>query len=128
KQRQNFFTVLDITANSLPRARFPFDDWIDSFQMTGVRRQSDLNLGARSEPAHGLITEMIFHVAIAGDQFGNVVLAKLREYNFERFAQKIRKHIEASPMRHAHANLFNAAVRAFVQDCLESDHQRLSSL
>jgi hypothetical protein len=44
EQRQNLFPVLGIAANSLPGARFPFDDWIDSFQMARVRRESDLDL------------------------------------------------------------------------------------
>ena len=120
--------MLGIAANSLPGARFPLDDWIDSFQMARVRRESDLELGARSEPAHRLITEMIFHVAIASDQIRNVILAKFGEDDLERFAQKIRKHIEAPAMRHAHANLLNAAIRTFVQDCFQSDHQRFRSL
>src|SRR5436309_15968142 len=110
--------MLSIAANSLPGARFPFNHWIDSFQMARVRRKSDLDLGARSKPSHGLITEMIFHVAIASDQIGNVILAKLGEDDLQRFAQKIRKDIQPSSMRHAHANLLNAAIRAFVQDCL----------
>src|SRR5438128_8959242 len=113
--------MLGIAANSLPGAGFPFNDWIDSFQMARVRRESDLDLGARSEPAHGLITEMIFHVAIASDQIGNVILVKLGEDDFERFPQEIRKDIQPSSMRHAHANLLNAAIRAFVQDCFQSD-------
>src|SRR6478735_9901507 len=108
EQRQDLFTVLGIAANSLPGARFPFDDWIDSFQMARVRRKSDLDLGAGTEPAHSLITEMIFHVAIASDQIGNVILAKLGEDDLERFAQKIRKHIEPSAMCHSHANLLDA--------------------
>src|SRR4029077_6606364 len=120
--------MLGIAANSLPGARFPFDYWIDSFQMARVRRESDLDLRARSEPAHGLITEMIFHIPIASHQIGNVILAKLGEDDFERFAQKIRKHIEPPAMRHAHANLLDAAVRTFVQDCLKSDQQRFRSL
>jgi hypothetical protein len=66
---------------------------------------------------------MIFHVAIAGDQFGNVILTKLGEDDFERFPQKIRKHIEPPAMRHSHANLLNAAVRAFMQNCFQSYHQ-----
>ena len=71
---------------------------------------------------------MIFHVAIASDQIGNVILAKLGEDDLERFPQKIRKHIEPAAMRHAHANLLNAAVRASVQNCIESDHERFRSL
>ena len=128
EQRQDLFPVLGIAADSLPGARFPFDDWIDSFQMARVRRESDLDFRARSEPAHGPITEMIFHVAIASDQIRNVILAKLGEDDLERFPQKIRKDVEPSTMRHAHANLLDAAVRAFVEDCFQSDHQRFRSL
>src|SRR5262249_41811188 len=99
-----------------------------SFQMARVRREPDLDLAAGSEPARGLIAEMIFHVAIASDQVGNVILAKLGEDDLERFPQEIRKDIEPSAMRHAHANFLDATVRAFVQDCLQSDHQRFRSL
>ena len=125
---QNFPSVFGISANALAGARFPFDYRIDSFQVAGVGREPDLDLRARSEPAHSVITEVVFHVAVAGDQVGNVILAKLGEDNFERFSQKIREHIEPPAMRHAHADLFDAALRAFVQDCLKSDHQCFRSL
>ena len=120
EQRQNFSPMLGVAANALPGARFPFDHRIDRFEMARVRREPDLDLRARSELAHGAITEVIFHVAIAGDQIGNVVLAKLGEDDLERFPQKIRQHIEPAAMRHAHANLLDAAVRAFVQNRVEN--------
>src|SRR2546430_15478915 len=60
KQRQNFLPVLGIAANSLPGACFPLDHWIDSFQMTRVRRKPDLDLRARSESAHGAVAKVIF--------------------------------------------------------------------
>src|SRR5262249_31058815 len=108
--------MLSIAADSLPGARLSFYHRIDGLQMARVRRESDLNLGARSEPAHRVITEMIFHVAIAGDQIGNVILAKLREDDLERFAQKIRQNVKPPAMRHSHANLFNAALGTVVED------------
>ena len=48
EQRQNLSPMLGIAANALPRARFAFDDWIDSFQMARVRREPDLDLRART--------------------------------------------------------------------------------
>ena len=36
QQWQNLFPMLGVSANALPRARFPFDHRIDSFQVTRV--------------------------------------------------------------------------------------------
>ena len=71
---------------------------------------------------------MIFHVAIAGHQLGNVILAELGKDNLERFAQKICEHIEAPAMRHAHANFLDATVGASVEDRIKNDHERFRAL
>ena len=120
--------MFGISANALTGARLPFDYRIDSLQMAGVGREPDLDLRIRSEAAHGVMPEVVFHVAVTGDQVGNIILAKLGEDNFELFSQKICEHIEPPAMRHAHADLFDAALGAFVEDCLKSDHQRFRSL
>src|SRR5262245_61270366 len=108
--------MLSISANSLTGAGFPLNHRIDSLKVTRVRRESDLDLCARGEPPHGVIAEMIFDVAVASYQIGNVVLGKLSENDFQRFAQEIRKHIKTPPMRHAHANFLHAALGSFVQN------------
>ena len=71
--------MLSISANSLAGARFAFDHRIDSFEVARVRREPDLDLGAGSKPAYCVIAEMIFYVAIAGDQIRNVILGELGE-------------------------------------------------
>src|SRR5437763_7392327 len=120
--------MLGVTAKSLSGTRLPFDYWIDSFQMARIRREPDLDLCSGNESSYRVITQMIFHVAIAGDQFGNIIFAKLSKDDLERFAQKICKDIESTAVRHAHANLLDAAFRAFVQDRVENHHERFRTL
>ena len=66
---------------------------------------------------------MIFHVAIAGYQLRNVILGELGKDDLERFAQKIRQHIEPAAMRHAHVNFFDATFRTSMQDCIQNYHE-----
>ncbi len=73
--------MLGVTTNALPRARGPFDNGINRFEMTGICRETNLDLGAGGKFSDGVITKMIFHVAIAGDQLGNVILAELGKDN-----------------------------------------------
>src|SRR5438552_19185799 len=116
--------MLGVTAKSLSGTRLSFDYWIDSFQVVGIRLDPDLDLCSGNESPYRVITEMIFHVAVAGCQLGNIIFAKLGKDDLERFAQKICKDIESTAMRHAHANLLDAAFRAFVQDGVENHHER----
>ena len=85
QKRQNFLAMLGIAPNALTRTRLPFDHWIDRFEMTRVCRETNLNFGARRKFPNRAISEMIFHIAIAGDQIGNVVLAELGEDDAQRF-------------------------------------------
>src|SRR5881396_2799990 len=71
---------------------------------------------------------MIFYVAIPGHQIRNVILAKFRKDDLQRFAQKIREHIEAPAMRHSHANFLDATFGAPVQDRVENHHERFRAL
>ncbi len=96
--------------------------------MTRVCRETNLNFGARRKFPNGAITEMIFHVAIAGDQIGNVVLAELGEDDAQRFFQEIRQHVQSTAVRHAHANFFHGSGRTFVQNRIENHHQRFRAL
>ena len=65
--------MLGVAANPLPGARRSFHHRIDRFEMARIRRETNLNLRAVLELSDGAIAEVIFHVAIAGDQIGNVV-------------------------------------------------------
>src|SRR5690348_107170 len=100
--------MLGVAANSLSGTRLSFYHWIDSFEVAGIRREPDLNLSTGRKFPYRVITEVILHVTIPRDQLRNVILAELCEDDLERFAQKIREHIEPAAMRHAHANLLYA--------------------
>ena len=120
--------MFGIATNALPRACGAFDDWIDCFEMARVSGEPDLHFRARAELADGAITEMIFYVAITSNEIGNVVLGELSENDGERFAQKIREHVQPAAMRHAHANFLDASATTFVQDGVENDHERFGTL
>ena len=71
---------------------------------------------------------MIFHIAVARDELGNVVRAELGEDHLERFLEKIRQHIEPAAMRHAHADFFDPRARAAMQNRVEDHHERFRAL
>src|SRR5439155_20110437 len=56
------------------------------------------------------------------------ILAEFRKDNLQRFAQKVREHIEAPTMRHAHANFLDATLGASVQDRIKNYHERFRTL
>jgi hypothetical protein len=71
--------MLGVAANSLSGACLSFYHRIDSFQVTGVRREPDLNLSTGGKSPYRVITKVILHVAISGDQLRNVIFAELRK-------------------------------------------------
>ena len=120
--------MLGVTSNPLPSASRSFDNSVDRFEMARICRKTNFHLRAGCEFSHGPIAEMIFHVAIAGDELRNVILAELGENNAERFLQKIREHVQPPTVRHAHANFLNTSGRTFVKDRVENHHQRFGAL
>ena len=71
---------------------------------------------------------MVFDVAIAGYELGNVIVAELGKDDTEGLLQKIRQDIEPAAMSHAHANFFNSRAGTFVQNRVENHHQRFCAL
>ena len=128
EQRQNFPPMLGVAANALPGARDPFHHRIDRLEMTRVGRKTNLHLCARRELSNRAITEVIFHVAVARDELGDVVGAEFGEDHLERFLEEIRQHIEPAAVRHAHANFLDPVARAAMQNRVEDDHERFRAL
>src|SRR6266480_4846864 len=120
--------MFGVAANSLASARFSFDYRIDGFQMARVRREPDLDLGTRGKSPYRVVTEMIFHVAIASDQLRNIIFGKLSKDDLERFAQEICQDVEPAAVRHAHANFLDAFFRTFMQNSIENHHERFRAL
>src|SRR5207237_10808991 len=107
QEREHFAPMLGVAANALARAGSSFDHRINRFEMTWIGRETNLNLGAGGKFSDGVVTEMVFHVTITGDQLGNVILTELGKDDAERFLQKIREHVEPAAMRHTHANFLD---------------------
>ncbi len=128
EQRQNFPAMLGVASDALPRPRLSFDHRIDGFEMAGVGGEPNLYLRSGVEFPYGGVAEVIFHIAIALHEIGNVVGAELGEDDLERFAEKIRQHVEPSAVRHPHADLLDSRLRTELQDSLEDHHQRLRAL
>ena len=97
-------------------------------RMARIGREPNLDFRAGSEFPDGVIAEVIFHVAIARDEIGNVVCAELGEDHLERFLEEIREHIEPAAMRHPHANFLDPVARAAMQNRVEDDHERFRAL
>src|SRR2546423_8875172 len=119
--------MFGIAANPLAGAGRPFYDGIHGFEMAWICREPDLYF-AGGEFADGAIAEMIFHIAVAGNKSWDVILRELGEDYVERFPQEIGQHIEATTMRHTHANFLYAIARAFVEQGIEDCHQTFGPL
>ena len=71
---------------------------------------------------------MIFHIAIPGNESGNVILRKLCEDDVEGFSEEICQHIETATMSHAHADFLNPIANTLVQKGVENRHQTFRAL
>ena len=128
QQRQNFPARFSVSAHPLPRAHGSFDDRIDRLEMARVCREADFDFGAVLQFADRAIAEVIFHVAVAGHEVGNVVRRKFGEDDLERFLEEICQDIEPAAMGHAHANFFDAMLRAALQNAVENYNERFRAL
>ena len=128
EQRQNFAPMFRVATNALPRAGRAFHHRIDCFEMARVGRQPNLNFRTGIELPHRAITEMIFHIAIAGDEIGDVVGAEFGEDHAKRFLHEVRQHVEPAAMRHAHADFLHPDRRTSLQNAVENDHERFRAL
>ena len=117
EQWQNFSAMLGIAPDPLPRASSSFHHRIDRLEMTRIGGKANLNFRAALELSLGPITKMIFHVAVACDEIGNVILGKLGKDDLERFSEEICEHVEAAAVRHPHADFFNAGARDIFAKC-----------
>jgi len=119
--------MFGIATDALARAGGPFHHRINGFEMTWVCRKPDFDF-AGCKFAHGAIAEVIFHVAIPGNESGNVILGKLSEDDVERFSEEIRQHIESTTMGHAHADFLDPVGNTLVQKGVENRHQTFRAL
>jgi hypothetical protein len=74
------------------------------------------------------VAEVIFHVAVAADGFGDVVFGKLFEEHIEVFPHDAREDVEAAAVGHAHDDLLDADARAVLDDGIDGGDHRLATL
>ena len=79
EQRQHLPARFRVLSDSLPGPGGSFDDRIHGLEMARVRREANLDFGAVLQFSHRPITQMVFHVAVTGNEVGNVVRRKFRE-------------------------------------------------
>ena len=128
EQRQNFAPQFRIAAHPLPRARGSLHDGIDRFEMARVGREANLHLGAILQLPDRAIAEVIFHIAIARHEVGDVVGGKFGEDDLQRFLQEIRQDVEPAAMGHPHANLLDPMMRTAAENRIQDHHERLRAL
>ena len=119
--------MFGIATDALAGTGRPFHDRINRFEMTWVGGKPNFDF-ARSKFAHGAIAQVIFHIAVSGNESGNVILGKLGEDDVQRFSEEICQHIETATMGHAHADFLNPIANTLVQKGVENRHQTFRAL
>src|SRR5947208_9151492 len=107
-----------VGVGTTPRTRAcrSLDNPIDRFKMAWITRKPDFNLGAGTKLSHRAITEMVLHIAIPGDQIGNVVFGEFSEDNVERFLEEVSEHIATRSVCPSQESLRNARASPVAND------------
>ncbi len=125
KDRQDALAVRGravIAEHALAGTGFALDHWIDRFEVGRVcsEAHADVPLG---ELTDALVSEVIFHIAISGDEARLVVRREFVEESGEGFPDEIREHIQATAVRHAHLDFEHSLLRAVFQKGIEHNHR-----
>ena len=94
--------------------------------MTRICREADPDFTVW-QLADAFVAEVVFHVAIAGDEVGLVGGSEFVKDGGEGFADEIRENIHAPAVRHAHFNFLHALRRAGFEQGVEQDHRALAA-
>ena len=73
------------------------------------------------------VAEMVFHVAIAGDQVGLIVRREFVKDGGDGFPNEIREDVHPPAVRHAHFDLLHTVGRAGFEQRVEKDHRALAA-
>jgi len=70
QDRHHAAPFLHVSTDALAGAGLPLHDRVDDFQVRRIGCEADLDLLAGTGCQDGFITEMVFHITIAGDRVG----------------------------------------------------------
>ena len=93
--------------HALAGAGFAFDHRVHRLEVAWVGGEIEAHL-AVGKLADAFVAEVVFHIAIAGDEVGLVVGSEFVEQRGDRLANEIGKHIEATAVGHAHFDFAHA--------------------
>ena len=113
--------VFSVANVALFGAGAAFHHGIHGFQVGGVGRKIDPHLGAR-QIAHHLVSKVVFHVAVASHQVGDIVGAEFMQQDLERLLQVGGEDGKASAVGHAHHDVLHPMFRGVVEDGIEHHH------
>ena len=123
----DFFAFEGVIESALAGAGLAFDDRVDGFEVAGVGGEHDADAVAGFGLTNGFEAEVIFHVAIASDHVGDVVLGELVEEHFEGFAEEVGEHAEAAAVGHAHDDFFAAESWQAFEDGAEGNEEAFTA-
>ena len=130
KQDRQHLAAVDFSAlfaeDALAGAGLAFDEGIDGFQVAWICREADPDIPVR-QLADAFVAEVVFHVAIAGNQVGLVGGSEFVEDGGEGFADEIGEDVHAPAVRHAHFDLLDALRGAGFEQCVEQDYRTLAT-
>ena len=117
-----------VAAETLPGADLALHDRVDGLEVRGIGSEAHLNLFPGGGVEHGLVTEVIFHVAVALHRVGDEALGELLEDELEGFAEEVGEDVEPAAVGHAQHDLVDAGVRAAFDNGVERGDERLAAL
>ena len=124
---ENFFPADGVVAEALAGAGLALDDGIDGLQVTGIGGEGDAELLVFRGGDGVLVAEVVLHVAVAEDGFGDVVLVELGEELAAGFAEGVDEDIETAAVGHADDDLLNAVDGAGFQKGIKYGDKSLAT-
>jgi hypothetical protein len=109
EEREDACGAPRVAADALAGAGLALDHGVDDLEVDGLAARRTSTSFARGRLASRLVAEVVFHVAVAADRVGDVILGELLEELVEGLAQDAAEDVEAAAVGHAHDDLLDAA-------------------
>ena len=106
----------------------PHHNRIDSFQMTRVGRQNDLNRLAGGRVEGAALSQVVLHVAAAFGGERQRDALELAEHLFVGLAEDIDEHVESSAVRHPDNDLLDTVLGGAVDELRQCRNQDVGAL
>ena len=119
EDRKNLFAVHGVFPVALAGPGFAFHDGVHGLEVAGVGGEGDADLFLIRGDHGVFVTEVVLHVPVAQDGFGDVVFVKLGEEFPAGFTEGVDEDVQAPPVGHADHNLLDAVGGASLEQGIE---------